>query len=80
MPTIIVERGFRISVNSKDHLPPHVHVWKAGFEAKFVVWGDSISLYANAGMNERDLKTAADLCAKYYDSIVSLLKEMPWVK
>ena len=33
MPTIVRERGFSVMIYLNDHLPPHVHVWKAGQEA-----------------------------------------------
>ena len=34
MPTIIRERGFQVMIYPNDHHPPHVHVWKAGKEAR----------------------------------------------
>jgi serine phosphatase RsbU (regulator of sigma subunit) len=36
MPTIIRERGFEVMIYPNDHRPPHVHVWKAGKEARVV--------------------------------------------
>jgi hypothetical protein len=80
MPTVVVELGFAIKVNTRDHLPPHVHVWKAGGFARFVVWDRNVSLYENHGLSEGDLRTAGDLCVKHYRAIVRKRKEMPWVK
>lgn len=34
MPTIIRERGFDVMIYPNDHSPAHVHVWKAGKEAR----------------------------------------------
>lgn len=34
MPTILLERGFRVVIYLNDHPPPHVHVKKAGKQAR----------------------------------------------
>jgi histidinol phosphatase-like PHP family hydrolase len=34
MPTILRQDGFAICINTDDHEPPHVHVFKAGVEVK----------------------------------------------
>ena len=34
MPTIFRQNGFRFVIWPDDHLPPHVHVFKAGHEIK----------------------------------------------
>ena len=80
MPTVVEEQGFKVKVNTRDHLPPHVHVWKAGGFARFGVWDSKVSLYENHGLDERDLQTAGELCVKHYRTIVRKLREMPWVK
>ena len=43
------------------------------------MWDNKVSLYENHGLDERDLQTAGQLCAKHYSAIVRRLKEMPWV-
>ena len=80
MPTVILERGYRIVVYTNDHLPPHVHVIKTGHKAQFIVWNSEVELYENTNMTARELSQSADLCAKHYDRIVTILKEMPWVR
>jgi histidinol phosphatase-like PHP family hydrolase len=30
MPTVLRKKGFRFVINTDDHEPPHVHVFKAG--------------------------------------------------
>ena len=69
VPTVVAEHGFQIKVNTRDHLPPHVHVWKAGKMARFIVWDAKVSLYENHGLSERELRTAAELCIKHYGAI-----------
>ncbi|HEY5425715.1 MAG TPA: DUF4160 domain-containing protein [Candidatus Tumulicola sp.] len=39
MPTIVREDGYEIQIYTRDHLPPHVHVRKAGAEARFALQG-----------------------------------------
>jgi hypothetical protein len=43
MPTEIQERGFRVMIYLNDHKPPHVHVWKAGHEARVLL--DPVELW-----------------------------------
>jgi hypothetical protein len=37
MPTVFRQDGFQIRIYSNEHLPPHVHVLKAGGELKFIL-------------------------------------------
>ena len=39
MPTVLFEEGFRVMIFPEDHEPPHVHVLKAGGEAKIRIDG-----------------------------------------
>jgi Domain of unknown function (DUF4160) len=34
MPTVLREAGFEVRIDTLDHPPPHVHVWKAGAVVK----------------------------------------------
>ena len=74
------EQGYKIQAYVRDHMPPHVHVWKDGRYASFIVWNGRVRLHDNRGLKESQVKAAAELCAKHYDKIVSTLKEMPWVR
>ena len=37
MPTVLKEDGFNIRIYFNDHSPPHVHILKAGEEAKISI-------------------------------------------
>jgi len=37
MGTIVNEDGFRIIIYSNEHIPPHVHIYKSGTEAKISI-------------------------------------------
>ena len=57
MPTVLTKNGFKVRIYLNDHLPAHVHVFKAGGEAKINLRGEngypefiSVSL----GMSDRD--------------------------
>ncbi len=37
MGTVLREEGYRVVVRTTDHLPPHVHVFKAGHHVKISI-------------------------------------------
>jgi hypothetical protein len=54
MPTLLRWKGHRFFFYSADSWePPHVHVFKAGKEAK--VWLRDVSVAVNLGYNAREL-------------------------
>lgn len=55
MPTVLREKGYRIGFySSEPDEPAHVHVHKAGCEAKF--WLAPVQLSWNKGFREADLR------------------------
>ena len=60
MPTILREKGYRFSFYSYDLGEPiHVHVTKAGCEAK--VWLNPLGLEWNRGFREPEVREILDL-------------------
>ena len=58
MPTILREKGYRIGFySSEPDEPAHVHVHKAGAEAKF--WLTPVQLSWNKGFREAELRDIA---------------------
>jgi hypothetical protein len=58
VPTILRARGYRIGFySSEPDEPPHVHVHKAGSEAKF--WLAPVQLSWNNGFREAELHEIA---------------------
>lgn len=63
MPEVFREDGFSVVVYPADHIPPHVHVWKASGEVKILL-GDAEtapSLDENLGMSKKDARRALTL-------------------
>jgi len=73
MSTIIIENGFEISIY-RDHLPPHVHLRKAGEEVRIRL--DTIEIYRQPYMNKKDLKNALSLVAKYKKDLTKKWREI----
>ncbi len=60
MPTVLRQNGFAVMIPVDDHLPPHVHVTKAGNEL-VVNLGDErtkSSVRKNRGMSKSELAQA----------------------
>lgn len=63
MPTILREKGYRIGFySSEPDEPAHVHVQKAGCEAKF--WLSPVQLSWNKGFREAQLREILRLLEK----------------
>jgi hypothetical protein len=65
MPTLLRQNGFEVRMYFDDHDPPHVHVFKAGGQAK-VALGDSDevpSLIMVQGMSAKEAKAAVSIVA-----------------
>ena len=63
MPTVLREKGYRIGFySSEPDEPAHVHVQKAGCEAKF--WLSSVQLSWNKGFREAQLREILRLLEK----------------
>lgn len=60
MPEILRLFGLKFYIYTRDHEPPHVHVVSADGEAKFIV-GDTIELFANHGMKNKDIHLAESI-------------------
>jgi hypothetical protein len=80
MPTVLREKGFHVQINTRDHWPPHVHVYKAGCEARFALQGNTVTLLRNAGFRAPELAEAADIIEENYATIDAELRKMSWVK
>jgi hypothetical protein len=63
MPTLLTERGFRIVIYFNDHSPAHVHVKRAGHEAKFTL--DPVGMLDNYGFNQNEIKLITEIVEKH---------------
>ena len=69
MPVILRIRGYRFWFYEADlDEPPHVHVGKAGAEAKF--WVDPVAFARSYGFREHELNEVEALVARYRSEIL----------
>jgi hypothetical protein len=69
MPTILRIDGFSIRIRTKDHPPPHVHVFHGGKEV-VIILGDETgcpTIRDMRGMPVRQMRTALELVASNQD-------------
>ena len=66
--------GFRFMFYSNDHEPIHVHVVKAGTEARFQVEPE-VTLLDNKGLNPAEIKLAESLVEENKEMIVARWNE-----
>ena len=74
MPTILREKGYRIGFySSEPDEPAHVHVHKAGHEAKF--WLDPVKLSWNKGFREAELREVARILQRHQKMLIEAWNE-----
>ena len=66
MPTLIREEGFEVRIYTFDHLPPHVHVAKAGAIIKIDLSTHQVTEIVGM-ISDRDVKRGEQLVAKHAD-------------
>jgi hypothetical protein len=78
MPTLLKQDGFEIRMYFNDHAPPHVHVFKAGGQAKVGLGnllGTSPSLLLVQGMSEKDAKKAIAIVTEHQVELLAKWEE-----
>lgn len=74
MPTILREKGYRIGFySSEPDEPAHVHVHKAGSEAKF--WLAPVQLSWNKGFRESELREIARILEQHETQLLEAWNE-----
>ena len=74
MPQLFTVFGFRFMFYSNDHEPIHVHVVKAGAEARFQVEPE-VQLLDNSGLKPAELKLAESLVEENKEMIIARWNE-----
>ena len=66
MPTVLRRGGFDVSIRTRDHLPPHVHVFHSGLEVVILlgIKGGLPTVRDKRGMPERNMRRALELVAE----------------
>jgi hypothetical protein len=60
MPTVLTLLGFKFYYWAREHTPIHIHVKKAGAEARFVIEPE-VELTENAGLKPHELALAEEI-------------------
>jgi len=55
MPTVLREGGFSFKINTDDHEPMHVHIWKQGRQA-IINFEEDIAVRKNYGMSRNEIR------------------------
>lgn len=67
MPTVLSKDGFKVRIYNNDHLPAHVHVFKAEGEIKIDIGNgkeDPTPIWVEK-MSDRDVRRALELVTEH---------------
>ncbi len=74
MPVVLRIKGYKFWFYQADlEEPPHVHIGKAGKEAKY--WLDPIALARTRGFRDHELNQIEKILTKYRDRILAAWQE-----
>ena len=59
MPTVLRKDGFAVMIYTQDHLPAHVHIWRAGGE--IIINIALLEIIQVEGMSRRDSAKAVEI-------------------
>ncbi len=75
MPTVMRIDGFRIVIWPDDHVPAHVHVYRAGGEV--VIFLEQVRIRERKGMSIRDSSLARDVVAAIRKTLLNQWRQ--WI-
>ncbi len=80
MPTIHTVDGFAVEVYTRDHRPPHVHVFHRGGDAIIAIGspGEEPTVREVYRMRMRDVLRALDMVRENQNGIPGCMEEVPW--
>ncbi|MBO0948889.1 DUF4160 domain-containing protein [Fibrella forsythiae] len=74
MPTVLLIDGYRFFFYMNDHEPIHVHVSKAGKEARFDLVPEIDLTYCH-GFKKNELREIVTLLVNHYDTFISAWRQ-----
>ena len=74
MPTILELRNFRIVIETRDHVPAHVHCKGPGCIARIEI--QTRAVMSNNGVSARDPKRLKELIENYEDVLMNEWKRI----
>jgi hypothetical protein len=69
------EHGFEVRIYTKDHPPPHIHVWKAGGQVKITLDEEPV-VQRVKGMSDRDVVKAYRIVARNRAQLLAKWREI----
>lgn len=69
MSTILRLHGFEVMIYSRDHAPPHVHVWRSGTE--LVVDLEPLGIRENNRMMPKNARKAFEIVAEHQAKLLT---------
>lgn len=69
MPTVLLIYGYRFFFYLNEHEPIHIHVSKAGAEARFDLVPE-IDMTYNRGFKKNEIRDIVNLIEQHYDTII----------
>lgn len=78
MPTVLRKDGFAVRIYFNDHLPPHVHVFKGGGQARISL-GSEIErpqLVQIEGMSDKDAAKALEIVIEHQLELLQRWEEI----
>ena len=77
MPTLLRQDGFDIRMYFDDHEPPHIHVFKAGGQAKIALGSSDVlpSLILVQGMSAEEAKAAIAIVIEHQTYLLEKWEE-----
>ena len=78
MPTVLRKDGFDFRIYFNDHLPPHVHVFKAGGQAKISLNDDNgdSELVQVEGMSNKEVKRILEIVMEHQQELLQKWEEI----
>ncbi|HSK70557.1 MAG TPA: DUF4160 domain-containing protein [Pyrinomonadaceae bacterium] len=78
MPTILRRGGFEFVIRTRDHDPPHVHVFLAGTEVLFNLGIESEmpTIREVRGMNQRNVRRAFEIVIENNEIFLARWREI----
>lgn len=73
-PTILRQDGYQVMIFANDHLPPHVHVRRAGSVARIRL--DPVEVLHNQGYNVRELGQIMAIVSQHQAALLLAWKEI----
>jgi Domain of unknown function (DUF4160) len=77
MPTVLRKDGFAVRIYFNDHLPPHVHVFKGGGQARISLGSETENpqLVEIEGMSDKDAAKALSIIIEHQVELLQRWEE-----